>query len=184
MLAPCSPAALAAAGNAGDLTQGEVPWALWPSCNHMPVARAAQREGCLCPRAARSTASWPTERLNRPGCGLCLGWRHKAKGSAPDTAETIASSFSLRAGRIDGGRGNAASYHPGERGRYAAPLPPPPTDRSHSYLERVEGILHLSHFLFHGTAAALDLLLQGVLAMLDARQLLHCFCEARLQLRG
>lgn len=112
------------------------------------------------------------------------GVRCKAKGSAPDTAETIASSFSLRAGRIDGGRGNAAPCHPSERGRYAAPLPPPPTDRSHSYLERIEGILHLSHFLFHGTAAALDLLLQGVLAMLDSRQLLHCFCEARLQLRG
>lgn len=56
--------------------------------------------------------------------------------------------------------------------------------RSCSYLERVEGILHLSHFLFHGTAAALDLLLQSVLAMLDSRQFLHCFCETRLQLRG
>lgn len=39
---------------------------------------------------------------------------------------------------------------------------------SHSYLERVEGILHLSHLLFHGTAAALDLLFQGILSMLDA----------------
>lgn len=42
-----------------------------------------------------------------------------------------------------------------------------PPHRSHSYLERVEGILHLSHLLFHGTAAALDLLFQGVLSMLD-----------------
>lgn len=59
-----------------------------------------------------------------------------------------------------------------------------PPSKSHSYLERVEGILHLGHFFFHGTAAALDLLLQGILAMLDSRQLLHCFCETRLQLRG
>lgn len=53
-----------------------------------------------------------------------------------------------------------------------------------AYLETVQRVLHLCHFLLHCTTAALDFLLQSIFAMLNSWKFLHCFRETSFQLRS
>lgn len=63
-------------------------------------------QGSLVPKAAGSAVWWPLKKAKHVfyiRVGVLEG-RCKAKGTAADTSETTAHSFSLRAGRVDGGR--------------------------------------------------------------------------------